>query len=68
MIETIPETIHTRNINTGEGSVLIMMDGTTKIPLPITDPMTMPRQERKESLYAVEVGLEMWDIIVDVRH
>ena len=50
MIDTNPEMIHTKNINVGEGRALIMRDGTTKIPLPITEPITMPRQERKESL------------------
>ena len=50
IIDTNPETIHTKKTNAGEGSALIMREGTTKIPLPITEPMTMPRHDRKESL------------------
>jgi hypothetical protein len=46
----MPANIQTNMINCGDGNILIMMEGTIKIPLPIIVPMTIPRQDKKDSL------------------
>jgi hypothetical protein len=44
-------TIQTANSIIGEGRILIMKEGTMKMPLPMMLPMTMPKQLVKESWY-----------------
>ena len=54
IMETTADTIHTINKSMGDGSALIMMDGTIKMPLPMILPTTIPRQLMKESWYELD--------------
>jgi hypothetical protein len=50
VMEIPAEKSQTNNNISGDGRILIMMEGTIKMPLPITVPITIPRQERRLSL------------------
>ena len=47
VMEMAAEKTHTNNSSSGEGRILIISEGTMKMPLPITLPITMERQEMK---------------------